>query len=308
MSADTLNAMSIHRVRRKWPVWIEAALAIVVIGGIDYFSGVELRVFPLYYLPISLVAWHRGRTGAVIAAALCALSWDVSNLLAGLRFSHPGLWVANTLLHGASFAIVGLLIATLRAALTSERRLSRTDPLTSLLNRRAFYEEATGVLAVCRRKGRPVTVAYMDLDNFKVVNDRLGHEAGDDLLRRVAELLGRSIRPGDFCARLGGDEFAILLPEVGLHHAAVTLERLRSSLASTFGSGPDSVTCSIGGVTFITVPESVEEMVQQADSRMYQAKTTGKNRVHLEVSGNIGPEETSAPDTSEGVRSEGPLT
>ena len=266
-------------------VWSASLLGVVVIGSVDYLSGTELRVYPLYFAPVSLVAWHIGRTGALAVAVLCAGSWFGSNFLAGMQYSSSTIWVANTLVQGSSFVIVGLLIATLRAALMREQGLSRTDPLTSLLNSRAFYEEGDRLLALCRRKGRPITMAYLDLDNFKAVNDERGHQAGDDLLRRVAALLQASIRPSDLAARLGGDEFAVLLPEVGAPDAAVMLERLRSLLADTLGANQPSVSSSIGGVTFVTAPGSVEEMVHQADSRMYLAKTTGKNRVQLEIAG-----------------------
>lgn len=274
-----------YTVRHALSVWIAGALAIGLIGYVDYLSGAELRVFPLYFAPISFVAWYRGRSSAMVAAALSAMAWLISNLLAGMRFSDAGIVVANTVMQGASFAIVGFLIATLRGALIRERELSRTDPLTSLLNTRAFYEEASRVLAMCRREGRPVTAAYIDLDNFKAVNDGLGHQAGDDLLRNTAELLRASVRPSDVSARLGGDEFAVLLPEVGPHEATATLERLRSLLADTFASRTHPVSCSIGGVTFMTIPEDVESMVRQIDSVMYLAKAAGKNRVHHEVAG-----------------------
>lgn len=264
-------------------MWIAALLGIGVIGGVDYLSGVELRVFPLYYAPISLVSWRFGRGGALIASGLCALSWLASNLLAGLAFSRSWMWLANTLVQGASFVTVGLLIATLRAALQRERELSRTDPLTSLLNSRSFYEEAKRALALCRRKRRPVTVAYIDLDNFKAVNDSLGHRVGDELLRCVAQQLRAFIRASDLCARLGGDEFAVLLPELDQNQAAAALERLRSLLADALASKPGAVTSSIGGVTFMSAPEDGEDMVHQADSRMYAAKAAGGNRFQLEV-------------------------
>lgn len=286
-NSQTSYAVS-ENLRRPLTVWIAGVLGVVLIGGLDYFTGVELRVFPLYYAPISLVAWYRGRSAALILAALSAVSWFGSNQLAGLQFSRAALWVANTLVQFTSFVLVGLLIATLRATLMREQRLSRIDPLTSLLNTRAFYEEANRFLALCRRKGRPITVAYIDLDGFKAVNDSLGHQAGDDVLRRVAELLHASIRPSDLSARLGGDEFAVLLSEAGPDDAAATLERLRSLLADTLGSSPCPVTASIGGVTFITLPDNVEDMVRHTDAGMYVAKTKGKNRVHLEVVSHSG--------------------
>lgn len=270
---------------RLLAAWVGGLLAIALIGWIDFASGTELRVFPLYYLPISLLAWHAGRAGALFAAALCALVWVESNLLAGLQFSYQELWIANTLFQGLSFATVGYLIASLRAGVMRERGLSRTDPLTGLLNSRAFYEEAALVLALCRRKGRPVTLAYLDLDNFKVVNDTLGHQAGDDLLRKVASLLRASTRPSDLCTRLGGDEFAVLLPDADSREAGVALERLRSLLSETTAVDRRPVTGSIGAVTFITIPESLQSMLSEADARMYAAKSEGKNRLRLEVRG-----------------------
>ena len=260
-------------------IWLAAAAGIVVIGAIDYISGVELRVFPLYYLPISLAAWHLGRTSALIAAALGALSWFGSNWLAGLQFSHPLLWLANTLVQGASFAVVGVLISSLKDALARERALSRTDVLTALPNSRAFYEEAGRILALCRRKGRPVTLAYLDLDNFKTVNDTLGHKCGDDLLCAVADQLRHAVRPSDLAARLGGDEFVVLFPELGPAGAPAALERLRAAVTEVRPAGVH-VTLSVGGVTFMTADPGIEQMVHEADAQMYRAKTAGKDHLH----------------------------
>jgi diguanylate cyclase (GGDEF)-like protein len=200
-----------------------------------------------------------------------------------LRFSSPLLWIANSAMLAASVLIVGILIASLRAALVRERSLSRQDPLTSLMNTRAFYEEAARMLALSRRKGRPVTIAYIDLDNFKDINDTLGHQAGDELLRQVGKLLRASLRPSDLTTRLGGDEFAVLLSETGAEEAKATLERLHSLLAHRFAPTASGVTSSIGAVTYLRVPDSVETMVHQADIRMYAAKNQGRNRIHLDV-------------------------
>jgi diguanylate cyclase (GGDEF)-like protein len=264
--------------RSAWLVWLAAGLGILAIGLVDYLSGVELRVLPLYYVPISLVAWHVGRGSALTAAVLCAVSWLASNFLAGLHYSHAWLWTVNTLVQALSFATVGLLIATLRDALVRERGLSRSDPLTALPNTRAFYEDAERILALCRRQGRPVTLAYVDLDDFKAVNDRAGHQGGDELLRRFAGFLRAATRPSDICARLGGDEFAVLLADADSRDAATVLERLRAVL-----SEGGTTTGTIGAVTFVTPPESLQEMVSAADAQMYAAKAEGKNRLRLDV-------------------------
>lgn len=270
---------------RPVTVWLVGATAIGVTGYLDFLSGVELRVFPLYYVPISFVAWYHSRSGAMSIAALSTIAWLVSNLLAGLNFTSAAIWISNTVMQGLSFSLVAFMIATLRVALIQERVLSRGDPLTSLLNSRAFYEDAQQILAQCRRLGRPVTVAYIDLDNFKAVNDLLGHKAGDDMLQQVADVLRACVGAADLTARLGGDEFAVLLPEVPERDATATLETIRARLADTFAAGPVNVSGSIGGVTFTTAPSDVQAMIQFADAEMYLAKNAGKNQVHHVIAG-----------------------
>jgi diguanylate cyclase (GGDEF)-like protein len=257
--------------------------AILLISTLDVFSGVELRVFPLYFLPITFAAWHFGWLGAVAAAALSTFGWYASNQLAGMEFSHAVIWAGNSVSQGLSFAIVGLLVAALRSTMARERTLSRMDLLCPLLNRRAFFEESVRLLALCRRSKRPITLAYLDLDNFKAVNDSRGHKAGDDLLRTVAQVLTASIRSSDVAARLGGDEFVILLPEVGPEQAQWVLERLRAAICQSHPDLPSPVSVSVGAVTYILAPDDLDMMVQRADAVMYSAKNEGKNRVYLDV-------------------------
>jgi diguanylate cyclase (GGDEF)-like protein len=256
---------------------------ILLIAYVDFSSGVELRVFPLYYVPISFAAWHFGRAGAVVTASLCAFAWFGSNQLAGMQFSHPAVWVANSILQGASFTIVGLLVAGLKLAASRARALSRMDSLCPLLNSRAFYEDCGRLLALCRRAKRPVTLAYLDLDDFKAVNDTRGHAQGDALLRTIAQTLLSSIRSSDVAARLGGDEFAIMMPELGPNEARQTLERLRRALGQPTPDLFCTIAVSVGAVTFMMAPDDAQAMVQMADSVMYSAKKDGKNRIHLKV-------------------------
>lgn len=290
-------ARSKDNASSRKPLMAAAAFAgIAVICAIDFLTGAEYRVFPLYFVPLSGAAWYLGRSGALAGAALCAFSWVGSNYLAGLRFSTPAVWVVNFLMQAASFVVVGMLIATLRSALARAAELSRTDSLTSLFNSRAFYEETQRILARGRRYGHHCTLAYIDLDNFKAVNDLLGHHGGDDIIRRTAGLIRQCSRMGDVSARLGGDEFVVLLPETGPEGAQVVLERLRSVVAETFGESPCPVTASVGAVSFTAPPRDVEELVRLADAAMYAAKSAGKNRVGLHV---VGPSHQMGASTEE---------
>jgi len=282
-----------YRVRRRGldlsalgdrPVllWTAAVLVIAVIAGFDYASGTELRTYPLYFGPVALLAWHAGHRGNAVASILSVTAWGAANWLAGMQFTNQAIWPANALVHGSAFLLVGYLIARLQHSVVQQRQLSRTDSLTGLRNSRAFYDEAPPLLALCARRGRPVTLAYLDLDSFKAVNDELGHQAGDDMLRRVADRLRDSLRPSDMSARLGGDEFVVLFPELDREGAQVALERLRSGVAEAAHAPSRAVSVSIGAVTLAGGPFDLEAMVHQADELMYKAKSLGRNRVAVQ--------------------------
>lgn len=260
-----------------------STVGIALIGLVDYYSGTEYRVLPLYYVPLSLLAWHLGRAWGLGGAALCAVAWISSNYWAGLLYFGEWVWFINFGMQFVSFAVVAVLFAAVRDALLHAEDAGRTDHLTLLINARAFSEEAGRILALGRRHHHPVTLAYIDLDNFKVVNDTLGHHRGDDMLRATADLIRRTIRTGDIPARVGGDEFLVLLPETGPDGARTLLERLRLSLSDALGPAPGRVTVSIGAVSFLEPPMDIAELIRQADAMMYLAKAAGKDRVVVSV-------------------------
>jgi diguanylate cyclase (GGDEF)-like protein len=164
-----------------------------------------------------------------------------------------------------------------------EGRLARTDEVTHIANRRAFEEAADRELERARRQGRPVTLAYLDVDDFKRLNDRYGHAAGDEVLERVGAALRCGTRRIDTAARLGGDEFGLILPDTSEVAARALLERLRASVGTASAGRGGPVTLSIGAVTFEAAPASVPEMVARADAAMYAAKRAGKGWIRIEV-------------------------
>lgn len=168
-------------------------------------------------------------------------------------------------------------------ALVHERDLARTDGLTGVSNSRSFFEFAAVELARARRTGSIITLAYMDLDNFKIVNDDYGHQAGDELLEAFARILSTGRRATDVVGRLGGDEFALLLPEADAHEALLLIERLRGEAASASGERGFPVTTSVGVTTFRSMPESLDEMIWMADQLMYSAKRAGKDQVRSQI-------------------------
>ena len=127
------------------------------------------------------------------------------------------------------------------------------------------------------RYQRCLTLVYFDVDNFKLVNDRFGHVQGDTLLSLIAETVKLSIRETDIFARLGGDEFGLLLPETDYQPAALVLQRIQQNLAPAVENHSFDVSFSIGAVTFLQLPVSIDLMLEKVDHLMYQVKQTGKN-------------------------------
>jgi diguanylate cyclase (GGDEF)-like protein len=233
-----------------------SAVLVVAVAGVDYATGIELRVFPLYFLPVLAVSLRLGR-------------WP------GLGTAAIGL--ANLALMAIAFGSVALLAAAQREWLRRERAISRTDGLTGLLNGRGFYEAAAVEVARSMRYRHPITLAYVDLDDFKATNDRFGHARGDEVLVAIARALRRACRSTDLVGRLGGDEFVILFPETGRDAAEAALVKLRSRLREAGSQDGSPVTASIGSVSFAKPSAEVEALVHAADRVMYTVKAGGKN-------------------------------
>ena len=134
-----------------------------------------------------------------------------------------------------------------------------------------------------RRYHHQLSLLYLDVDDFKAVNDRCGHGEGNRLLRRLTAILCASLRSVDTAARLGGDEFVVLMPETGNRAAEQLAERLMEALAKETTSEAEPLTCSLGLVTFRSQPASVEALLEAGDRLMYEAKAAGKNRLCREV-------------------------
>jgi diguanylate cyclase (GGDEF)-like protein len=162
-------------------------------------------------------------------------------------------------------------------------RLAVTDGLTGVFNHRRFQEQLQAEILRSERHKRPLAVLMIDVDFFKKVNDAMGHPAGDELLRRLAEVLSADLRQTDFIARYGGEEFAVLLPETTMGEAVQVAERMRSAveerLNQTGTSWPVRITVSIGVATFPEEGASGEQVLVAADQALYMAKRQGRNRV-----------------------------
>jgi diguanylate cyclase (GGDEF)-like protein len=248
----------------------------------DYLTGPDVSFTLLYLGPIAFSIWFAGPTCSLLLALVATLAEIVCN--APSRSHLPGAIQAwNLSVQFGVFLSLAFLLGALKARLEGEQQLARTDPLTGLANRRAFLEAASAELERARRSRQPMTVAYLDCDDFKRVNDLLGHAEGDQLLATVAVTLRRETRTIDALARLGGDEFGVLLADTDGPTAEAALHRLRVALVIAMRDHGWKVGFSIGAVTFVVPPTSVDEMIGRADQLMYETKRRGKNGLNHEI-------------------------
>lgn len=250
--------------------------------ALDLATNASLALTMLYLAPISLAAVYIGPRFAQFLALLSAITWLADGLRAQIDLSIV-LW--NTGVRLGFFLLFIALVINLRASYRREQAMARRDPLTGAFNRRAFHDLLEYELARIRRIALPMTLVYIDLDNFKAINDLLGHSTGDELLTRMAKLMRENLRTIDQVARLGGDEFVIIMPATDAHAAEIALGRLKAQIQSDMNVRHWPVTLSIGAVSFYTPPESLDQAISLADHAMYAVKRHGKDRVQVIIWG-----------------------
>ncbi|SDS31855.1 diguanylate cyclase (GGDEF) domain-containing protein [Halopseudomonas xinjiangensis] len=235
-------------------------LAWVVLWGAH--ATVYCRRFLLYALDPAY---------AEVTSMHAASSVEAVNYLEGIAFIY-------------GFSLICFIFTTLRLQQALRRQATR-DPLTDLLNRRAFEETSTRLLAQARRFRRPLSVLLMDLDRFKSINDQHGHKAGDLVLQAFAGHLGRHLRATDLSCRYGGEEFVVLLPDTDLAQARELSERVREAwqrVPLDIGTTNLAATVSIGLASVAQGDAHVlDDLIERADHALYRAKQLGRNRSHV---------------------------
>ena len=274
---------SVLRHRSPFEIRAMVFLMVVIISAAAYFLGYEITTSTFFIIPIALATWYGGYREGVFYVFLCTLIWYlVDTIFTEHQYNHPLIPYWNTAMRLGLFFVTSAFISVLKSQLNNEKNLSRTDSLTGVMNVRGFAEVAEKMFELGARHGRPTCLAYIDLDNFKKVNDKLGHREGDSVLQTVGEVFLQSMRRTDVVCRLGGDEFAIALPETNEAGANAAFQKLRNNLASAMQEHRWPVGFSIGVISFDKPPNNFDEAVKIADALMYKVKKNGKNNILFE--------------------------
>ncbi len=256
--------------------------------------GSQDYVMSLYYVGIIIAAMFWGYLGGLACAtfstgALIVISWK-----------HPTLNLSSGLLYVLFFYFFALMVGKLVDDQQIIHRLAITDSLTGVFNRHHFMRQLKAEVERCQRYGNALSLLMADTDHFKGINDRFGHQKGDQILCEVAHVLRSHLRSSDTVYRYGGEEFAIILPEVRADNAYYVAERLRQMVeekvaASLQLSQPVTVSIGIADTRGHATPdlwepskterrysiESVDQLLERADQSLYEAKRAGRNCVRI---------------------------
>jgi diguanylate cyclase (GGDEF)-like protein len=278
-----LNFLESFEKRNKLFVIAVGFALIGVLGFLDFLTGYEFAFSLFYLIPISLITWFTGQRIGIVASFVSTLVWIISDVVAENPYLHIVIYSWNILMGLCFFVIVTLLLSTLRRALEHEKELSHTDFLTGAVNSRVFYDSLQTEINRSQRYKNPFTIAYIDLDKFKTVNDEFGHATGDQVLRFVVNRVRKHLRKTDVVTRLGGDEFALLLPETNQESAQVVLSKLQYDILVGMQQNNWPVTLSIGVLTCIDAPSEAEEIIRMVDDLMYSVKRGSKNDIKYAI-------------------------
>jgi diguanylate cyclase (GGDEF)-like protein len=255
----------------------------MAIFGLNILSGSSSSYDAFYIFPVIFAAWWgQFPLGVFVSLEVAALGV----VARGQEWigSSSGIHLQDEIVRSCFYLLVCSLVCRFRQTVYQERARARTDSLTGAANGRVFYEVLNAEIDRFSTSEKPFTLAYLDVDNFKKINDQLGHAAGDEILKVIVEtILKNTRRNGDTIARMGGDEFALILSETPADNAQHILEKLRQKLLTKMAQRGWPVTFSIGAMNFCKIPGDVEVLIQKVDALMYSVKRNGRNQLCFEV-------------------------
>lgn len=266
-----------------WSVYVICVVLTGMVGLLDYASGYEISFFIFYALPIWIAAWYAGKRSGLVIALASFVIWTIADFCTGHPYSHPLIPYWNGLIRLVFFVFTALAVDDMKARLRLEELNADFDALTGILNGRGFRKKADILYPLIQRSAQSYGIAFIDVDNFKQVNDTKGHAEGDLILKKVAETMADCLRTSDMISRFGGDEFVVLLPRADLEGCRKAMEVFKARLDEMAQANGWPIGFSIGVGIFDGKKTDIEAAIQAADALMYDVKRGGKGNVLCRV-------------------------
>jgi diguanylate cyclase (GGDEF)-like protein len=257
-------------------------LLLSIVGFVNLLAGWELDLSLLYIVPIAFATWFIGSKAGLFACIVCTAVWFWVDLSLLHTYTSEFIHYWNTSIRLLIFLLFSFLLSSFKNVHEREKSLARIDGLTGVSNSRYFFELLELEIARSKRYKHPFTLAYIDLDNFKAVNDRFGHTTGDKALKVITEYVKNNLRMMDVPGRLGGDEFAILFPETDQGPVRAIIAKLQNGLLNIMQQHGWPITYSIGAITCDGRYPDADDLIKSADELMYAVKNTSKNDIKYE--------------------------
>jgi diguanylate cyclase (GGDEF)-like protein len=266
-------------VRTKAFWLVTGYMLIALLGAINAQFKPEILFAPLYFIPIAILSWFVGKWHGVTASVLCTMMWLAAELYSGGPYETTFAYYWNSIICLSTFLLISSMISYLRVELEQNRNLYQLDTLTGIANSVGFHEAAQRELERSRRLDRPFSLGYLDVDNFKFINEQMGHTIGDQVIREIAKNIQSNLRKSDLVARVGGDEFALLLAEAGQEASREAINRIQHNLKNEMDSKGWPLTFSIGVLACAEHPKTVDEILQLTSELRDFVKHNGKDGI-----------------------------
>jgi len=248
-------------------------------GILDHLTGFELSFSIFYVIPVAIAAWNINLTFGVLFSILGGAVWVIVDYTSGHNYSNRLIPIWNGVVRLLFFLIITFLLSEMKKSIVILKRLSDTDSLTGLLNGRGFEKCTKRLMLQPKKKESVFSLAYLDIDNFKSINDKLGHSTGDLLLTTLAKAIKDCVRDTDIAARMGGDEFVILLASRNYDESVQIMNRMKEYADEIMNKNNWPVSLSIGVVSFLSPDSKIDSLLFKADELMYKVKNTTKNGI-----------------------------